>query len=185
MPTMMSPGPVTLMMIAMMAPSLIPSLWRHHRHLRAMRMPRALELSTRFAAGYLMVWAVIGLAMFAMSSNLPPFGPWSSGAVLLIVGVVQRSRWKTQRLLRCQETCVTAPGWRGGCQFGVACALTCAAPMAVLLVAGLMDVPMMLLITTAITAERVTPGGVRIARLTGAAAMIVGLLLCVRIAIPV
>jgi hypothetical protein len=43
-----------------------------------------------------------------------------------------------------------------------------------------MDAPMMLVITAAITAERVTPSGERIARLTGAVALIVGLIMCVR-----
>jgi hypothetical protein len=43
-----------------------------------------------------------------------------------------------------------------------------------------MDAPMMLVITAAISAERVTPSGERIARLTGAVALIVGLIMCVR-----
>jgi hypothetical protein len=52
--------------------------------------------------------------------------------------------------------------------------------MAVLVVAGLMDTRMMLVIATAITAERVTPGGVHDARLTGALVMVAGLVMCVR-----
>jgi predicted metal-binding integral membrane protein DUF2182 len=58
--------------------------------------------------------------------------------------------------------------------------LSCAAPMAVLFVAGLMDPRMMVVITAAITAERVAPGGARIARVTGALALVVGLAICVR-----
>lgn len=54
--------------------------------------------------------------------------------------------------------------------------------MAILFVAGLMDLRMMLAITAAITAERVAPAGVRVARLTGALALIVGLMICVRAA---
>jgi predicted metal-binding membrane protein len=64
--------------------------------------------------------------------------------------------------------------WRRGFEFGVDCALSCAGPMAVLCVAGLMDMRMMLVITLAITAERVASAGPRIARLTGVAALIVG-----------
>jgi predicted metal-binding membrane protein len=173
------------MMVAMMMPSLIPTLWRHYRHLRAMQTPRGIQHITLFAAGYATVWAVIGLALFAMSTEMPPLAPWSFGAVLLGVGAMQRSRWKAMRLLRCRQTCVTGSGWRGGCWLGGACALSCAAPMAVLFAGGLMDERLMLLITAAITAERVAPGGVRIARLTGASALVVGLLLCVRSAIPV
>ena len=50
--------------------------------------------------------------------------------------------------------------------------------MTLLLVAGLMNVPMMVVVTAAITAERVTPAGVRIARLTGALAVVVGATMC-------
>jgi len=52
--------------------------------------------------------------------------------------------------------------------------------MAVLLVAGLMDARVMVMITAAITAERVAPAGARIARLTGALALVAGLVMCVR-----
>ena len=69
--------------------------------------------------------------------------------------------------------------WLRGCRLGVDCCLSCAAPVAVLYVAGLMDVGMMMLITAAITAERVAPGGARIARLTGGVALMAGLLMCV------
>jgi predicted metal-binding membrane protein len=52
--------------------------------------------------------------------------------------------------------------------------------MVVLLVAGLTDTRMMVVITAAITAERVAPAGARIARLTGALALVAGLVMCVR-----
>jgi predicted metal-binding membrane protein len=186
------------MMVAMMLPSLAPTLWRYHSHLRAMRMARAAEETMRFAAGYASVWTAMGLALFAMSAELspmgtasamaPPFVPSALGAVLVCAGVLQRSRWKTKQLLRCHEACLRVhsvsrtllTAWREGCQLGVDCVLSCAAPMAVLFVAGLMDPRMMVVITAAITAERVAPGGARIARVTGALALIVGVAICVR-----
>ena len=177
------------MMVAMMMPSLAPGLRRHHRHLRTIGIPSAGSRVSLFAAGYLTVWILIGLVLFSVSTRMPSVTSWSLGVVVLAAGLVQRSRWKAKQLVRCRETCVRSHGWRSGCHLGVACALSCAAPMAVLFVAGPMDVRTMLLITVAITAERVAPGGVRIARLTGAAALVVGVLLCVaacvRIAIPV
>jgi len=176
------------MMLAMMLPSFAPSLWRHHRHLRAMRTPSAALHITLFAAGYLTIWVTVAYALFALSGALPPLAPWSLGAAIAGAGAVQRSRWKAKQLARCRKSCVRAPGWRAGRSLGISCALSCAPPMTVLFVAGLMDLRMMLLITTAITAERVAPSGVRIARLTGAAALVAGLLVCVgacvRIAIP-
>ena len=188
---MVSPAMMTLtsvaMMVAMMLPSLTPTLWRHHRHLRAMRTPRAGQGTALVAAGYASVWTVIGLVLFAMSAE-PPFAPWATGAVVLVGGMVQRSRWKAERLLRCRDACVThvalsssvMTAWSVGCRLGIDCGLSCAAPMAVLFVGGLMDARMMLVITAAITAERVAPAGARISRMTGALALIAGLIRCMR-----
>jgi predicted metal-binding membrane protein len=185
------------MMVAMMLPSLAPTLWRYHRDLRAMQVSRAAEQTALFAAGYASVWTVIGLALFAMTAALspmgtasamaPPFVPSALGAVLVCAGVLQRSRWKARQLLRCRESCVrvfsnsrtVATAWREGCQLGIECCLSCAAPMTVLFVAGLMDPRVMAVITGAITAERVAPSGARIARLSGALALIAGLAICV------
>ncbi len=198
---MVSPAMMALttvaMMVAMMLPSIAPVVWRYHRHLRANRYPRSAQRTALFAAGYAGVWTVIGLVLFAMTAASPactaspadpPFAPWAAGAVVLCAGVIQRSRWKANQLLRCREACVTAravgqtvmTAWRDGVRLGVDCGLSCGAPMAVLFVAGLMDARMMLVITAAITAERIGPGGARIARLTGAVALVVGLLMCLR-----
>ena len=186
------------MMLAMMLPSIAPTLWRHHRHLREMRVPRAGQRTTLFAAGYASVWTAIALALFTMSAELspmqmaspmdPPFASWAAGAVMLCVGALQCSRWKAKQLLRCRQACVIGraatrslmTAWRDGCRLGVDCGLSCAAPMAVLVIAGLMDSRMMGVITAAITVERVGPAGERIARLTGAVALVVGLVMCAR-----
>ena len=174
------------MMVAMMLPSVAPSFWRYHRDLHAMRLPRIGARTTLFAMGYASVWSAIALALFAMNTAISPVGPWATGAVVLCAGAVQRSRWKARQLHRCRRACVAAvvPSnatalWQHGCRFGVECALSSAALMAILFVAGLMEAPMMLVITAAITAERVTPAGERIARLTGSLALIAGLIMCV------
>jgi predicted metal-binding membrane protein len=190
--SMMSPVITALMsvamMVAMMLPSIAPTLWRHHRHLRTMRTPRANQRTALFAAGYASVWTVIGLGLCAMSAEAP-FAPWAAGVVVLFGGVVQRSRWKAERLLRCRDACVThaavsrnvVTAWRDGCRLGIECGQSCAAPMAILVVAGLMDTHVMLAVTAAITAERVAPAGARVARMTGALALIAGLVMCVRV----
>jgi predicted metal-binding membrane protein len=173
------------MMVAMMLPSFAPTLWRFHRHLHAMRTPHAGERTTLFAVGYAGVWIVLALALFALNIELPPttLAPWA-GPVLLCVGALQRSRWKAERLLRCRDGCAPVPPanvaahWRDGCRFGVECGLSCAALMTVLLIARLMDARMMAVITAAVTAERVAPDGIRVARCSGAVALVVGLLMC-------
>jgi len=196
--SMMSPVMTASMMVAMMLPSITPTLWRHRRHLRATRTLRAGRRTTLFALGYASVWTTIGLALSALSAELSrtrvgspmnaPFAPSIIGAVILCGGILQRSRWKAKQLLRCRQACAAPStvsksvmsalgnGWR----LGLDCGLSCAAPMAVLFVTGILDARMMLVITAAITAERVAPSGARIARLTGALAMIAGSVMCVR-----
>jgi predicted metal-binding membrane protein len=196
--SMMSPVMTASMMVAMMLPSITPTLWRHRRHLRATRTLRAGRRTTLFALGYASVWTTIGLALSALSAELSrtrvgspmnaPFAPSIIGAVILCAGILQRSRWKEKQLLRCRQACA-APSTVSksvmsalgdGSRLGLDCGLSCAAPMAVLFVTGIMDARMMLVITAAITAERVGPSGARIARLTGALAMIAGSVMCVR-----
>src|SRR5690349_9392361 len=170
------------MMVAMMLPSVAPSLWRYHRHLSAMRVPRAARRTTLFALGYASVWSAIGLALLTLSADVSqPPASWMVGVVVLCVGAVQCSPWKATQLLRCRRACVSTgsiptlvTALRDGCRLGVDCVASCAAPMAVLLVAGLMDARMMALITAAITAERVAPAGPRVARVTGAFALVAG-----------
>lgn len=186
------------MMVGMMLPSIAPTVWRHHRALRAMRAPRAVQRTALFVGGYAGVWAVIGLVLFAVSvtfssadtapSAKPPFTPLATGAVILFAGLFQRSRWKAQRLARCRDACVSEwitgrnviCAWRAGCCFGIDCSLSCCAAMAILVVSGLMDGRMMVVITAAITAERIAPGGARMARLTGTLAIVSGLLMSVQ-----
>jgi len=194
--SMMTPAAMALatvaMMVAMMLPSIAPTVWRHHRHLRAARVSRAAQRTMLFTAGYASIWAAVGVALFACSAGLspvgmpsltdPPFARRATAAIVVGAGALQCSRWKVKHLLRCRQSCVpgsVAPrqvitAWRDGCQLGIHCALSCAAPMAVLLAAGLMNTRMMLVAAAAITAERVAPAGARIALVTGALAILAG-----------
>lgn len=181
-----------VMMVAMMLPSLAAALWSYHRDLLGTRLSRAGERTTLFAAGYVGVWTVVSLLLFAMSAGLPsrdsaPSVSLVTGAVILSAGALQRSRWKTRQLARCRQSCVPAlvstevtTAWRDGCWLGVDCALSCAALMAILLVPGLMNARMMMAVAAAITAERVMPAGARIARLTGTVALIAGTIICLQ-----
>lgn len=178
------------MMVAMMLPSIAPALWSHHRHLRRTLGDRALRDTALVAVGYASVWAAVGMAISAQTFEWPPIGTRSAtaGAVVLLAGLLQRSAWKARRLQRCRDWCTTTDGLsrsaaaalRDGCRLGLDCCLSCAAPMAVLIVAGLMDVRMMVLVTSAIAAERVAPGGIRVASVTGLLGCAAGLMICAR-----
>ena len=145
------------------------------------------------AAGYGSVWTVVSLALVASSAELAPTGmpamrpsltPLMTGIIVFCAGLVQCSPWKERRLQRCRE-CIDArsvaiSAWWYGCRLGLDCCASCAAPTAVLFVAGLMDTKTMLVIAAAISAERLAPGRLRIARVTGAVALLAGLFICLQ-----
>ena len=70
--------------------------------------------------------------------------------------------------------------WRHGLRLGLDCGYCCAGLTAVLLVTGVMDVPAMAVVTSAITLERLVPSGERVAHAIGAAAVRAGLFLIAR-----
>jgi hypothetical protein len=87
------------------------------------------------------------------------------------------------------EHCREAPGgppdlwsaWEYGLRLGLYCSLCYAGFMLVLLVNGVMDLGLMALVATAITAERLAPWPGRLARLTGLAMLGIGVLAIARL----
>jgi predicted metal-binding membrane protein len=149
-------------------------------------------------AGYFFVWTLFGLAAFAIGVALassemqqPALArvvPLASGFVVLVAGTIQFTRWKANRLTCCREAQVhgfaLAPGvgtalWHG-LGLGLDCALCCAGLMVVLLVIGVMDLRTMAGVTAAVSAERLVPGGQRVARAVGSLVVGEGLLLITR-----
>jgi predicted metal-binding membrane protein len=116
--------------------------------------------------------------------------PTLIGAVVLIAGALQFTRWKGRRLACCQN----APGhdgalpnsaggaWRLGLRLGLRCIACCANLMLILLLVGVMDLAAMTAVTAAIALERVAPAGQRVARAVGFVAVAAGVLLIVRAA---
>lgn len=194
-------GMWTLMMLAMMLPSLIPMLWRYRQTLSAIGESRLGWLTTLVGVGYFLVWTVVGLAVLplgvALSTiemrlpALPRFVPIASAVIVLIAGALQFSRWKAQRLARCRETadcCQLSPdaesAWRHGLRLGLHCTYCCSSLTAILLVFGVMDLRAMAAVTAAVTAERLSPAGDRIGRAIGIILISVGLLAMVQAAGP-
>jgi len=70
--------------------------------------------------------------------------------------------------------------WRYGLRLGLHCSRSCAGLTAILLVIGVMDLRVMALVTAAITAERLAPGGERVARAIGVVAVGAGVCLIAR-----
>jgi predicted metal-binding membrane protein len=188
-----------VMMVAMMLPSLVPMLARYRDAVGRTRAGARLgRLTALVGAGYFSVWTAFGVAAFPigvalaeLEMQLPALArgvPVAVGAVVLIGGLVQFTAWKARHL----GCCRTAPAadralrpsasaaLRHGVRLGVECSYCCAGLMAILLVLGVMDLGAMAGVAAAITAERVAPAGPRIARVTGAVAVVAGLLLVAR-----
>lgn len=183
-----------VMMAAMMLPSLSAMLWRYRRALEWRGQPRMGLLTAIAGVAYFFVWALCGVAVFAGGAGiasaamqwpaLARTAPMAAGVVVLGAGTVQFTNWKARHLAGCREEPIRGAvlpasvenAWRHGLRLGWHCGLSCANLTVILLVAGVMDLRTMALVTVAITAERIAPGGARIARAIGAGAICAGLL---------
>jgi predicted metal-binding membrane protein len=189
----------TVMMVAMMLPSLVPVLRRYRRAVG----PGERQLGRRTAivgAGYFFVWAAVGTAVFPLGAALaeaemrwPPLAravPFAVGGVVLLAGTLQFTPWKARQLTCCRETpglgevlpADVGAAWRLGVRLGLHCSRCCAGLTAILLAVGVMDLLAMGLVTAAITAERLAPAGERVARVVGALVVGAGLLQIARAA---
>ncbi len=193
-------GMWVLMMVVMMLPSLVPALWRYRQAVgrggaSATRPGSPLAL---MGVGYFVVWTALGIAIYppgvalaAVEMQWPSLArivPIAVGVVFLIAGALQFTAWKARHLACCREApgrslalpADAATAWRHGLRLGLHCTACCAGLMAILLAVGVMDLRAMAAVTAAITAERLAPGGERVARVIGAVVVGAGLLLLLR-----
>jgi predicted metal-binding membrane protein len=188
-------GMWTVMMVAMMLPSLLPMLRRYRVALRLAGKQNVDALTALAGAGYFAVWALIGVIVFALGAALAQLemtwpvlahaAPVAGGAVVLAAGTLQFSAWKARQLMRCRAVpALDGIAWRYGLRLGVRCASACAGLTAILLATGVMDLRAMAAVSAAITLERLAPAGERMARCIGAVAIGAGLLLMLRAALP-
>ncbi|MGO4713213.1 copper chaperone [Bradyrhizobium sp. 2TAF24] len=185
-------GMWSVMMIAMMLPSLLPALW-HMRVAISRAGGTSPDREVLLAGlGYFLVWCAVGVvvlplavAVAAIGAALPApgrDGPVVVGLVVVLAGVVQFSVWKLRHLDRCREAagCDGAvlqqhgAAFRSGLRLGRHCLVSCAGAVAILVVTGGMDLVAMALVTMAIGMERLAPGGMHAARIVGAVAIAAG-----------
>ena len=166
----------TLMMIAMMLPSLAPVMLRHRRPVRV-------------AITYFAIWAAagaliypIGVACAQLEMRWPSRVPLIGGLMIALAGLAQLMRWKMRELDRCRDRSCCRPGrnsgprqsLRDGVRLGVHCVSCCAPLIAILCVAGVMDPYAMVVVGAAITAERLARWPHRTARVIGVCAIAYG-----------
>ena len=191
-------GMWTVMMAAMMLPSLAPMLWRYRQSVVRTGEIRLGRLTILVALGYFVVWAFFGSAVFvagvmiaAIEMTQPVAAravPIAAALVVLIAAAIQFTTWKAHHLACCRKA--PEPGrplpanartaWRQGIGFGLHCSLCCANLTAVLLVLGVMNLSAMAAVTAAISAERLARSGERAARAIGFVVLAAGLILIAR-----
>jgi predicted metal-binding membrane protein len=189
-----------VMMVAMMLPSLVPLLSRYRETVGASPAARLAWLTVAVAAGYFLVWTVLGMttlwfgvALVVLEmhwSALSRAVPLAAGVVVLAAGVLQFTAWKARHLACCRPASRrsstlppdAASAWWHGLRLGLHCSHCCAGLTAILLVAGLMDLRAMAVVTAAITAERLAPDGTRVAHIVGALSIWAGLFIIARAA---
>lgn len=195
-------GMWSVMMVAMMLPSLMPMLWRYRRAVGAAGATRLGRLTMVVGLGYFVVWTALGVAAFPLgvvladlTMRVPELAlavPLATGVVVMMAGALQFTAWKARQLECCRQTpaCERAmptnigAAWKHGLRIGLRCTNCCAGLTAMLLVIGVMDLRAMALVTAAITAERLAPRGQRVARVIGGVVVVAGLILTVRALMP-
>jgi predicted metal-binding membrane protein len=189
-------GMWVVMMVAMMLPSLTPTLLCYHESVRTTGEPRLGWLTAVVGVGYFAIWAVLGAIVFPVGVALAEVAmrepelsrivPISVGAAVLSAGVFQHTPWKARHLAFCREALdrrLTPPAGVGsalsyGLRLGLHCSQSCAGLTAVALVLGVMDLRVMAAVAVAVTAERLAPAGTRIPQAIGVVIVGTGVLLC-------
>jgi predicted metal-binding membrane protein len=170
-------GMWTVMMVAMMLPVLVPSLWGYRASSHKDARPNLRTVIV--AAGYFAPWVLLGVAIYPLGAafaeaamRVPGISrviPLATGIVTSIAGLLQFTAWKARRLACCREARGCHRGlpagesaWRYGLRLGIQCMHCCLELTAVLIVIGVMDLGVMAIVALATGVERMTPAGERI-----------------------
>jgi len=131
-----------VMMAAMMLPGAAPAVVRRAQ---ARGGVRAVPL---FAGSYLAVWALVGIAVYAVYR---PHGPVAAGAVVLAAGLYELTPLKRHFRSRCRH------GVRSGWGFGLCCAGSSIGLMLMWLALGVMSIFWMSVIASVVLAQKLLP----------------------------
>lgn len=189
-----------VMMAAMMLPSATPMILLYgtvSRRLSA-QGDRAIPVPA-FAAVYLLVWLALGVPIYAAhvvvasaAARVPQFDalvPYAIAAVLAAAGLYQLTSAKRACLRQCESPLgFLMRRWRSGYGATLRLALAhagycvgcCWGLMAILVVAGAMSMPWVVLITIVVFAEKVLPRAWRVAIVVGAALLLLSLAVVAR-----
>jgi predicted metal-binding membrane protein len=182
-----------IMMAAMMLPSAMPMIGLYAAMQRDAPSTVARTAAvTAFVAVYVALWAITGAPIYFASIALMALTTstlaYTIAGVLIAAGIFQLSPLKSVCLRHCRSPLGFLlghwhAGWRGGARMGFAHALYCLgccwALMAVLVVAGAMGLPCVLLIACVVAAEKILPRGEWVAHTMGVALALLGVAVAV------
>ena len=130
------------MMAAMMLPGAAPAVLR-----RAHAGGRVRDVLL-FVASYLAVWAVVGVAVYALYR---PHGSRLAGALVIAAGVYELTRFKQNCRRRCRESV------RSGFEYGLYCVGSSIGLMLMLVALGIMSVTWMSVVTVLVLVQKLLP----------------------------
>jgi predicted metal-binding membrane protein len=192
-------GTWTVMMAAMMLPSATPMILLHR--LGADGRLRRHLWSAAFVAGYLVVWASVGIVvwgagMAAGAIVMPEQRAVAVAGILLLAGVYQLTPLKSTCLRACRTPAdFLLTHWhrglagqlRLGIEHGLYCLGCCWALMALFVGVGAMSLVWAVGIALVVLVEKVRPEGVVFGRIAGVLLIVAGVIVLVRpdLAMPV
>jgi predicted metal-binding membrane protein len=147
-----------VMMAAMMLPSAAPLVLVYRRG-------ASTTATTALTVGYLVLWALTGVAAYA--AHMTVEGSRAAAAVLVGAGLYELTPLKARFLRVCRDVAgflitrwraTTGGAFRLGVEHGMYCLGCCWALMAVLVVAAAMGLAWAAVIALAVFAEKVLPG---------------------------
>jgi predicted metal-binding membrane protein len=175
----------TLMTAAMMLPSMAPVAVLYER---AVSDHRALRLAA-FASGYIIVWGLAGMPAFAIGSYVssvamdhPSYARFIAAGIFLVVGLYQVSSLKDRCLGHCRSPFSLLLHYasfhgalrdlKAGTHHALYCLGCCWALMLVLVVAGIMNLLVMVVLAAVILIEKYWSRGEVFSRVVAAAALV-------------
>jgi predicted metal-binding membrane protein len=184
-----------VMMIAMMTPSAAPMAFAFSRVSRSRAgLHAAIGSAGAFLLGYLVLWTAFSALAAAAQMILERYAlltsmgvstsPVLSAVVLIGAGLYQFSPWKYACLSKCRAPLgYLLTEWRDGkhgaltmgFRHGLYCVGCCWLVMAILFVAGVMNLAWIAALTVLIVAEKVLPFGGILSRLLGVMAILGGI----------
>lgn len=182
------------MMVAMMTPTVAPMILTFAMINRKRREQERPFVSTGlFLSGYLIVWTAFSLiaaiAQWALhgtallSPMMQSASSWLGGLLLMVAGIFQWTPWKHACLDHCRSPLqFIMTDWREGpagaltmgLKHGAYCTGCCWMLMALLFVAGVMNMLWVAVITLLVLLEKITPPNWRLRHLSGACFLVWG-----------